>query len=586
MALNGSFNTSSYYSSSKEDYISLRFSWTATQNLADNTSTITWELRGDRAKSGYVMAGNFKVVIDGDTVYEKNDAYRIQLYNNTLVASGTKKITHTATGARSFSVTVNGAIYYDNRNVSGTKNFTLDTIPRKATINTAPNFNDTENPTITYSNLAGNSVEALDACISLTGAVDNIKYRPISKTGTSYTFTLTEAEKDILYSNTLDGKDNRTVYFYIRTTIGGVTYHDSVVRTFRVIDSAADVTATIRDIGLAVPVTNNAGNTVVKGLSTVSYSINATAKKGASITSYSIEHGGKSYNTATGNIYNIVDGTFIVTIKDNRGIEVKQTYNKEFVNYFKPTCTIKTLDTDTATGKLSFEIAGTFFNDKFGVNGMQNFLEYSYQVTDSNGNIVSSELKTLDNSDISANNYSKTITLTGLDYRETYKANCYVVDAIDEMAQGAELILKILPIFDWGESDFNFNVPVSINGETISDFVVDYGNSGNWTYRLWSSGVAECWRTLTFSTNFDETWGTMYQSHNTITAQSYPLTFTSVPVETVTLTGKGGYAAWIYALSNGANTTTQSGYYKLCRPSAVSASTEFYVNYYIRGRYK
>ena len=31
----------------------------------------------------------------------------------------------------------------------------------------------------------------------------------------------------------------------------------------------------------------------------------------------------------------------------------------------------------------------------------------------------------------------------------------------------------------------------------VDDFVVEQGISGDWTYRKWNSGIAECWRTWT-----------------------------------------------------------------------------------------
>lgn len=63
MALSGSFNTTAY----SGRY--LTFSWSATQNVANNTSQLSWQLVGAGTGSGYYMAGNFKVVIAGETVY-------------------------------------------------------------------------------------------------------------------------------------------------------------------------------------------------------------------------------------------------------------------------------------------------------------------------------------------------------------------------------------------------------------------------------------------------------------------------------------------------------------------------------------
>ena len=67
MASSGSFLTSGYYSSTGNDTIYLKFSWEiVSQSTANNTSTISWKLIGSRTHTGYVNAGGFKVIIDGD----------------------------------------------------------------------------------------------------------------------------------------------------------------------------------------------------------------------------------------------------------------------------------------------------------------------------------------------------------------------------------------------------------------------------------------------------------------------------------------------------------------------------------------
>jgi hypothetical protein len=134
VALSGSFKTSGWTSSSG-DVASLLFSWTATQSIDGNTSTISWTLKGHRTKAtGWVEAGGFKVVIAGETVYSKSTDYRIKMYNGTEIASGTKTIKHNQEGAGSFEVSVEGGIYYYAVNCSGSTKFTLNTIPRASTI--------------------------------------------------------------------------------------------------------------------------------------------------------------------------------------------------------------------------------------------------------------------------------------------------------------------------------------------------------------------------------------------------------------------------------------------------------------------
>lgn len=125
MALSGSVKTSTYGS------MGLIFSWTATQSVANNTSTIKWNVKSFGKESNYYyMAGNFNVVIDGATVYSSGD--RIKLYGNgaTTVASGTKTITHNNDGSRSFAVSLQAGIYYVAVNCTGSATFTLDKIAR------------------------------------------------------------------------------------------------------------------------------------------------------------------------------------------------------------------------------------------------------------------------------------------------------------------------------------------------------------------------------------------------------------------------------------------------------------------------
>lgn len=296
MASNGSFLSSGWYSSSKGDYIYLEFAWTVTNtSIAENYKDIYWELRGKRTASGYVKSGGFQVVIDGETVYDKGEDYRIELRNGTVVASGTKRLWHKEDGSRSFDVAIAGAIYLDARNVSGSTTFDLDTIPRQAKIIDAPNFTDLDNPTITYSNPAGDAVTTLDACISFTGENDDIAYRPIEdKTGSSFTFWLSPEERDVLRWNTKG--PSRTVIFYVRSKIGGVTDWSTLTRTLYIADSEATRP------GASISVTPNNGSLpgafnglYIQGKSRADIWMSAIGKYGAGIQSFSVTADGKSY---------------------------------------------------------------------------------------------------------------------------------------------------------------------------------------------------------------------------------------------------------------------------------------------------
>lgn len=129
MASSGSFNTNAYSSRY------LVFNWSvSSQDIATNSTTISWSLSGAGGPTNnYFYSGNFKVVIDGNIVY--NSSSRIQLFNGTLVASGFYTMYHDGVGNRTFGASAEAGIYTVAVNVSGSGSWSLPQIPRYATSN-------------------------------------------------------------------------------------------------------------------------------------------------------------------------------------------------------------------------------------------------------------------------------------------------------------------------------------------------------------------------------------------------------------------------------------------------------------------
>lgn len=122
----GSFNTTS----AEGRY--LRFNWSVDNtSIKDNYKEIYWSLVG-AGVGGYVIGGNFKVVIDGETVYSSST--RREIWVDTVIASGYKKIYHNNNGTRSFSASVEAGIYEVAVNCRGSGSWELPTIPRNAKI--------------------------------------------------------------------------------------------------------------------------------------------------------------------------------------------------------------------------------------------------------------------------------------------------------------------------------------------------------------------------------------------------------------------------------------------------------------------
>lgn len=123
MALSGSVSTNSY----EGRYLTL--SWTASQSIPNNQSTISWTLTANGGSSSYYYTGPVTVVINKVTVYSLSSSNRYAMYTGT-VASGSLAVNHNTDGTQVLNVSISAAIYSASVNCTGSQTFTLDSIPR------------------------------------------------------------------------------------------------------------------------------------------------------------------------------------------------------------------------------------------------------------------------------------------------------------------------------------------------------------------------------------------------------------------------------------------------------------------------
>lgn len=131
MASSGTVNSSSY----GNWYLQLNWTQTA-KNSNTNKSTISWNVKTIRSSgSGSYYVGNITAKIGGVTVYSCDNSNRWLMSDGAVVASGSSlQIQHNNDGTKQITCEIKGAIYTYADNVSGSKSFALDTIPRYATI--------------------------------------------------------------------------------------------------------------------------------------------------------------------------------------------------------------------------------------------------------------------------------------------------------------------------------------------------------------------------------------------------------------------------------------------------------------------
>jgi hypothetical protein len=466
----------------------------------------------------------------------------------------------------------------------------------------APNFTDEDNPTIFYNNPAGDGVSKIEVAIyKEDGSQSLAPYREVSKTSTSYTFLLTNAERENLWKYT-PNSNTATVKFYIKTiTKDGRNELHSIAKTLTIINSYPYIQGiTITDTNTNIVNATQDSKCIIKGVSTMRVFADIEPTKGATISYCHITNGSNTYKSNTGLFDKPTSSVITCIIEDSRGNITKEVIDlanndigNTWVNYTaKPTCNASAsaslaLNSQTKA-YIQTEGSGTFYNGKIG--DKTNTLTLKYKITKNGEADTTIEIGTITPS-VSGNKYTFTDKSTALvDYDGTYDVVVYVKDLISDYVYTDVITVSTLPVFDWGKEDFNFNVPVSFNGATMNDFVVEYGteamgSNGTWYWQKWNSGKAECYGLRNYGNmGVSTAFGGLYRSE--AFQQSLPSgLFKSVP-ECCNINYAGSSSDWAAFIMPRlpADANNSCGFY-VVRPGSATI-TQAKISFHILGRWK
>ena len=353
MALSGSVTTTGGY-----DGRNLTLSWTATQDVNTNKSTVSWTLSNSGGDASWYAMRHLIVTIDGTTVYTRDARY--EQYSGTI-ATGSITLDHDSDGQKSFAVTIQAAVYNSAVNARANKTFTLDRIYRTSTLS-SDNFTMGTAGTITVTR--GNNTYTHTVTYSFGSQTGTIVTKS-SSTSISFTPSTSLASQ---VPNATSGILTLTCETFNGNTSLGTT---SITKTLTVPDS---IKPTVSSATYAN--TNNSLGVYLATFSAVRVTaISATAGTGATIQSYSTTFNGQTYNgtsfttaiPATSGSYNLV-----ITVTDSRGRTGTKTYTIAYAAYSAPTLSFTAVRTDASgnaddTGAyMKFTMTGTACSVKSG----------------------------------------------------------------------------------------------------------------------------------------------------------------------------------------------------------------------------
>ena len=429
-----------------------------------NTSTLSYTLKLKSTTKNFAQYGvGAAVKLDNQTVAvrDRGSAPKITLgtYSEVTLLSGTRTVAHQSDGSKSMALAYSldmASASYTPGPMSGSGTMTLTQIPRGATITSAPNFTDEDNPVVKFSNPAGMSMEL---CIK-SGDESKIlvPYRKVS--GSSHTLSLTQGERETLRAYAT--KNTATVVFVLRSN---GSFFSTSAKTLTIKNPAPTLDPTVEDVNPAtLALTGESGN-LVKYHSQVAVKTGAKAVKGATLVRQSVTCGSRTL-TGDGTLEGVESGTIVVSATDSRGNTTTKTVERKLVGYVRLSCTLGQ-GTPDASGRFDLEITGASYYGSFGGQDNTLTVEYRYRAQ---GAEAWGAWTAVDRTTPMGFTYVAHATVEGLDYQTAYEFQARAADALEQVESQVKVV-KASPGFDWGRDDFAFHIPVYIQGVKVTPSV-------------------------------------------------------------------------------------------------------------------
>lgn len=409
------------------------------------------------------------------------------------LSAGTKKLYHgdalkiSFTPSSNYAInahTVNGSTFTsgNTHTVSGNVTVAATATPLKSVIGatdaniesssaiTVTRYNTSYTHTITYKlgSAAGTiATKSTNTSISWTVPAAFYAQIPNAKTGTC---TLT--------CETFNGN----------TSLGSSTCTITVTASSGKCQPA--VTAMVADTNATTKALTGNAATLIRYKSTASCTLNATPKNSATISSLSIAGSsvtGTTSNgvtTATKSYSSVSTTSFKFVANDSRGYSTEITKTPTMVAYINLSCN-PVLSRPTPTGSsIVMTFTGDIFRGSFGA--CSNTLTIQYRYKESGGTYGSWQTIESTNIVFGTATYRSSSTISvgeEFDYQKDYVFQVRATDGgtVSGTAYTLSTVTKTItvkrgiPVFDWGENDFNVNVPLMLNNVNILNIMYPVG---------------------------------------------------------------------------------------------------------------
>jgi len=461
MALNGYF-----YGTTANAWIKPKLTWSAEQSVEGNYSDITVTLSYSRTNTGYKTEGDWSgsITLGEETVTGKKHI-SVTYQSDTPAMTATFRVYHDRYGALSAPLSAEGRITNPadstlrSTKISG--QLQPDAIPRASSVSAAGAAIEGRSVVVIGRKSASFSHSLRYRFGQLEGWID--ENGEAAEEESRYTAQVVNFMLPESFYGQLPDRQTGQCSLICSTYQGEVCIGQQ--------ETAFTVTADPALCGPVLTVTPKNPDThltqredlFIRYLSAMECTIDALARKGATLVEVLAQ--GQPVAGQPFLLERVETDTVRFTVTDSRGYTAEVILQPQMIDYVLLTTNATVQRTDPTGGDGVLTLQGSCWKGSFPL--MENGLTAAWTL---DGQTYTAQPEIRDD-----HSYRLEIPLSGLDYRRSYAIELTVSDAAMTASQSLT-VHKGLPVFDWGEGDFRFHVPVelpelTIGGIPLADYI-------------------------------------------------------------------------------------------------------------------
>lgn len=425
-------------------------------NVADNTSTVSYRLRlhsGIYYFSLYVMGAEVRLAGTQVAYRDLLTAPQVSIGKNSTfeIFNGTAVVPHNEDGTLDMAVEFSIRMakeYYTPGPMNGSGTMALTAIPRASTVAAASaaigqrSIYTIQRKSAAYTHSVRYSFGELTGYVGSDGVSTDTEVILSDATGS---FLIPES----FYSqipNDPSGVCTLLCQTYSGTVPVGTPQSTTFTVTTDPIQCGPLVDGSVEDGNPVTLALTGDAQRLVKFLSDAKCTVTASARCGAQLTEITV-NGVPIDGEQT--LAGVETGSFVFRACDSRGYEVKKEITLALIEYIKLTANVTASRKGPTSNEAVLRFEGAYFGSSFGAQN--NALTVRFRVADGAWQTVEPVP--------GENSYAAEVTVPELDYQQSHILETEVCDCL-MCVQKSVTVLQGVPVFDWGQKDFVFHVPV------------------------------------------------------------------------------------------------------------------------------